>query len=38
MSSTTDPNAAKKLEKTTQKEAKTVEKNIQRALKDLKST
>jgi len=38
MSSTTDPNAVKRFEKTTQKEAKAVEKNIHHALKDLKST
>lgn len=38
MSGITDPNAVKKLEKTILKEAKAEEKNVQRTLKDLKST
>jgi len=38
MSSTMNPNDTKKFEKTIQKEAKAEEKNVQHALKDLKST
>jgi hypothetical protein len=37
MSSTTDSNTVKMLEQTIQKEAKAEEKNVQLALKDLKS-
>ena len=37
MYNTADPNVVKKLEKTIQKEAKAEEKNVQHALKDLKS-
>jgi hypothetical protein len=37
MSNTADPNVVKQLEKTIQKEAKAEEKNVQHALKDLKS-